>query len=214
MGWYNRKMIIEKNTGLFFVVFLGVLLVSISLHEVCHAIAAKYYGDNSASNAGRISLNPVRHVDPFLTIFFPVVFFLLTRTVPIIAAKPVPVNTMRLRGGEMAMAVVGVVGPISNLLLAIIGATIVQGLSGGLLFEIVLLFTQINVSLFVFNMLPIPPLDGSRLLYAFAPESVQRQMENIESLGILPIIMMLIILGPILEPVLTKANNIVLNLIF
>ncbi len=68
-------MILEENTGLFFIVFLGILLISTSIHEVCQAIAAKYYGDTSASDAGRISLNPIRHIDPFLTIFFPAVFF-------------------------------------------------------------------------------------------------------------------------------------------
>lgn len=198
---------LEASTTTFFVIFIVSLFMSTAVHELCHALAAKYYGDTLAEQMGRISLNPLKHIDPFLTIIFPAVL-LLMGTTPILAAKPVPINTLRLRGGDMSMAVIGLVGPASNLLLATLAGLVAKsGLINGFTFDTVILFAKINISLFVFNMIPFPPLDGSRLLYAVAPEPVQKQMENIESVGILPILFIFIFLSPVISPLISDVST-------
>jgi Zn-dependent protease len=195
------------------VVFI-VLVVSITLHEAMHAFTSHWLGDDTAEREGRISLNPIRHIDPYMTLLLPLITLVLFQ-VPLLAAKPVPFNPNRVRFEEFGAALVGVVGPLTNLLLAIFGAGILNLFGGGLGFEldrIVSIFVLINVGLFVFNMIPIPPLDGSRLLYAFAPEPVQRFMASLEQFGIF-IIFGLILAVPGFSQLLFELNSRVLNLL-
>ena len=195
------------------VVFLGILFISVALHEMMHAFIALRLGDDLAHAHGRISLNPLRHIDPFLTLLLPTVMVLLGLA-PILAAKPVPVNTSRIRGEELGLAAVGISGPLTNLLLATLGAMVLNLTSlTGITFDIIELFVQLNVALFAFNMLPIPPLDGSRVLYAFAPAPVQRVMEQIEQFGILFVVIIITLLAPIISPVLVTINNAIMNLL-
>lgn len=195
-------------------VFVVVLFISIAFHEMMHALVAYRLGDDLAHSRGRVSLNPLNHIDPMLTIALPS-FMLLLGMPPILAAKPVPINTSRISGGELGLAAVGIAGPLTNLFLATVGALFLNNVVTdlGLLRDIVLLFVQLNVALFVFNMLPLPPLDGSRLLYAVAPPSVQRVMAQIEQLGMVMIIFLLVVLLPILGPILVSANNFILNIL-
>lgn len=197
------------------VAFIVTLFVSISLHEVMHAYVAYRLGDDLAHSKGRISLNPLNHIDPMLTIAMPVAMLLLGFP-PILAAKPVPINTNRISGDEMGLAAVGLAGPITNLALATVGALIfrVASPAPGVLADVMGVFIQLNVALFVFNMLPFPPLDGSRLLYAVAPSGLQRLMERIEAMGIMITIMLLVLLLPVIGPVLDKANNYILNILY
>ena len=200
-------------------VFMGTLFISVSLHEMMHAYTALKLGDDLAHSRGRISLNPLHHIDPVLTIALPAAIIigneLLGMSLPLIlAAKPVPINTNRISGGELGLAAVGIAGPLTNLALASVAALGLNvfgmtGLSG----EIVLLFIQLNIALFAFNMLPIPPLDGSRVLYAVAPAPMQRVMEQIERYGITVIFLVLIFLGPIISPVLITVNETLLGLL-
>src|SRR5688572_5707388 len=138
------------------------LLIAIPVHEAMHGLAARWLGDDTADEEGRITLNPFKHVDIFLTILLPVIMMLL-HLPPIFAAKPVPFDPSRVRHGDFGAALVALAGPFSNLALAIIGA-IVMRLSGVSMLDgagyALFLFIAINISLFVFNMLPIPPLDG------------------------------------------------------
>jgi Zn-dependent protease len=195
------------------VVFFVVLLISISLHEMMHAFVAYKLGDDLARAHGRISLNPLQHIDPFLSVGLPVMLVALGFP-PILAAKPVPINTSRISGGETGMAAVGLAGPFTNLALAFIGGIALSFLtSATFVYEAFELFVLINVGLFAFNMLPIPPLDGSRLLYAFAPSSVQRLMAQFESLGFMPFILLLLVLLPFLQPILLVINDFILNLV-
>lgn len=188
-------------------IFLIALLFSVSLHEMMHAFVAYRLGDDLAHSHGRISLNPLKHVDPFLSIALPGMLLLLGLP-PILAAKPVPINTSRLDGEELGLAAVGLAGPLTNLVLATIAALVINltGVSG-LAQDIFELLVALNVGLFVFNMLPIPPLDGSRLLYAFAPESVQNVMRRIESFGIFGVILILTLLYPVIAPIMISIQN-------
>ena len=193
--------------------FLSVLLVSVSLHEMMHAFVAYRLGDDLAHSQGRISFNPLVHIDPILTIALPAVLLLLGQP-PILAAKPVPINTSRIDGEEYGLAAVGISGPLVNLALAFIGGFLFGVLEPtGFLFDLLRLFVQINVGLFVFNMLPLPPLDGSRLLYAFAPEGVRSVMRQIESFGILGLVIILSVALPVISPILTTVNEFILNLV-
>jgi len=195
------------------ILFLSVLLVSVSLHEMMHAFVAYRLGDDLAHSQGRISFNPLVHIDPLLTIALPAVLLLLGQP-PILAAKPVPINTSRIDGEEYGLATVGVSGPLVNLALAFIGGFLFGVLEPtGFLFDLLRLFVQINVGLFVFNMLPLPPLDGSRLIYAFAPEGVRSVMRQIESFGIIGLVIILSLALPVISPILTTVNEFILNLV-
>ncbi len=169
---------------------LVVVLFSMTIHEVMHGAMAYYLGDDTAKMQGRLTLNPIKHVDPFLTIVLPLL--LLISGGPVFGgAKPVQFNPARLRYDEWGVALVAVAGPITNLVLAFIGFGIAsilginifnQSNSINIFFS---LFVQINLGFFVFNMLPIPPLDGSRVLHALAPDFVRGWLEAIERMGII-----------------------------
>jgi Zn-dependent protease len=183
-------------------IVLGVIFMSTAVHELMHAYVALKLGDDLAHSQGRITLNPLKHIDPFLTVVLPLVL-MLAGSAPILAAKPVPININRLRGREAGMAAVGVVGPLTNLAVACVAALILRNvLLSGLALEILLYVFYINIGLFVFNMLPIPPLDGSRVLYAVAPEPVQRFMEQLEAYGVILIIVFVSVFYGVIGPLI------------
>lgn len=190
-------------------IFMVVLILSISVHESMHALTARLLGDTTADEQGRISLNPLRHIDPLLTIVMPLVFILLGQP-PILAAKPVPFRPDRVKGGDWGAALVGLAGPLTNFVLAALGALVFHMLpasTSSLVATTVLLTIELNVSLAVFNLIPFPPLDGSRLLYAVAPEPLRRLMSMIESYGIISVIVLVVLLFPVIAPFLTQVND-------
>jgi Zn-dependent protease len=192
-------------------IFIAILLVSLSVHEATHAYVAHKLGDSTAAEEGRLTLNPLKHVDLYMTVLLPVVMVLLHLS-PILIAKPVPLNPERVRFEEFGSALVALAGPFSNLALAGLAALCYNiGLISAGLTDILTLFISMNILLFAFNMLPIPPLDGSRLLYAFAPEPVQRVMYQFESLGFLPFIVLILAFGSFLSPILLHVNQTILN---
>lgn len=168
-------------TAFSLVVMFVSLVISISVHEMMHAFTGYKLGDTTAQEEGRISLNPLRHIDPFLTIVLPIITLILFQA-PILAAKPVPFNIARVKFEEFGAAMIALAGPLTNLVLAVVAAGLLRVVDGGL-FNILSIFMSLNVALFVFNMIPIPPLDGSRVLYAVAPESVQNFMAQLEQFG-------------------------------
>ena len=180
-------------------IVLGVILFSMTLHEAMHAFTSYFLGDDTAKLQGRLTLNPIKHIDPFLTIILPLGLALVGG--PIFGgAKPVPFNPDRVRYDEWGAALVAVAGPLTNLLIAFIsfGLYVVVGQSNELLATILVTSTQVNLGFFIFNMIPLPPLDGSRVLYALAPEFVRRGMEVIEQFGIFFIFAIVLIASPVI----------------
>lgn len=172
-------------SGIDLVYVLISLVVGLSVHEAMHGFTAHWLGDDTAQREGRLTLNPLAHIDVFMTILLPMVL-IIAGLPPILAAKPVPFNPDRLRFDEFGAALVGLAGPLTNLLLAALAALVLRLAvpdPGSMLYNGLLIFTRLNVGIFVFNMIPIPPLDGSRVLYAFAPEPLQDLMRSIENMG-------------------------------
>jgi len=203
----------SDNTIFVLVVAIGTILFSITLHEAMHAYVGYWLGDDTAKLDGRLSLNPFRHIDPFLTILLPIILAL--SGAPIFgAAKPVRFNPNKVRYGEFGAALVGVAGPLTNFVLALIGAlTIRLMMPSGVSLDVLIVFVQVNIGFFVFNMIPFPPLDGSRLLYAFAPEWLQKFMLQIEQLGFLGIAMFMFLLFPLISSFIGNIMNSVLRLL-
>jgi Zn-dependent protease len=178
-------------------IVLIVLITSLSVHEAAHAFAADRLGDSTARQLGRLSLNPAVHVDPIGTILFPLIAFLTN--VPLIGwAKPVPVNQRFLRHPKRDFAVIAAAGPASNLVMAAIGAVALSAAraAGGPgdiaanavlqpLSQLLLVFTYVNVLLAVFNMIPVPPLDGGNVLLGLLPDRPGRLVEQLRPYGIL-----------------------------
>lgn len=180
------------------VIILGVILFSMVLHELAHGMVAYWLGDETAKDDGRLTLNPVKHIDPVMSILVPVLLYMSGG--PIFGgAKPVPVNTRNLKFGAWGMALVAIAGPITNFLIALVSFLVgywtgwlnMPGIVGMIFTELVL----VNLGFGIFNLIPIPPLDGSRVLYALAPDVVREGMEKFEKIGII-VVMILVIVFP------------------
>ncbi|MDB5184261.1 MAG: Zn-dependent rane-bound protease, family protein [Candidatus Saccharibacteria bacterium] len=191
--------------------YIITIVVSLAIHEFMHAFVGYKLGDSTAQEVGRLSLNPLRHIDPFMTVLLPVVT-LITIGAPILAAKPVPFDPRNIKYDEFGAALLAAAGPLSNLVLAIVGAVIANAIEAtGFLYTFFTIFVQLNVALFIFNLVPIPPLDGSRVLYAFAPEPLQRFMQQIEPYGFFIVIFLVFATG--FGNIIINLNQSVLNLL-
>ena len=193
----------------YIVIVLVVILISMTLHEAMHAYAGYWLGDNTAKLQGRLTLNPIKHIDPFLTIILPLMLALMG--LPVFGgARPVPFNPLNVRWGEWGAAIIALAGPLTNFFIAFVafGLWVLTGVSDqatlGQIFGIVV---SVNLGFFVFNMIPIPPLDGSRVLYALAPEFVRRGMETIERYGIVVVFAVILIAGSSLGVFMSNSIN-------
>ena len=200
-----------------------VLVFSISAHEAAHAWMSNRFGDDTARLLGRITLNPVAHIDPIGTLLIPIVGFIFgsmggtVARIPLIGwGKPTPVNPLRWRDKDRANVLVSAAGIIVNTFIAICAFTVlkVMLMTGGFesmsrqlgepIFLFLQLFLTMNISLAVFNLLPFPPLDGSKILETFLPASAQPILTLMEQYGFI-ILMMLIYVGffsAILRPIM------------
>ncbi len=160
----------------------GLLVPAIVIHEVAHGWAAFALGDTTAKDRGRLSLNPIRHIDLWGTILLPLLL------VAIMGfgfgyAKPVPINPSRFKDYRQGMFLTGIAGPASNLGLAAVSGIVFRVLGEGVLAEIVLLFGLLNLVLMFFNLIPLPPLDGSRVLPLFLSDRGMAIYDQIERYG-------------------------------
>lgn len=183
---------------------IGILpiLLAVTVHEAAHAFAANYLGDGTARFLGRLTLNPLKHIDPIGTIVVPLAMFILTSFV-FGWAKPVPINAKNFKDPRRDMALVALAGPVSNILMAFawtgLTAVGISGLvSGAWYAEPLALMGQIgifvNVLLAVFNLLPLPPLDGGRVLVALLPPRAANKVSLLEPWGF-PILLLLLLTG-------------------
>jgi Zn-dependent protease len=189
-----------------------VLIASLTFHEAAHAWTANRLGDPTARLLGRLSLNPVVHIDPIGTLLFPLIA--MVTGAPLIGwAKPVPVDMRNLREPKRDFAIVAIAGPVSNLLLAIGGAALMSAAFGegaidalradDMLATGLFMFILLNVLLAVFNMIPIPPLDGGNVLIGILPAPMAAVIEQLRTYGFVLLYLLLLtgVLGAITRPV-------------
>ena len=201
------------------IVVLIVILLSMTIHEAMHAFTGYALGDNTAKEEGRLTLNPIRHIDPVMTILLPLIMVVLHAPV-FGGAKPVPFNPNRVRFGDWGAALVALSGPITNLIIAFIAfgvgvfsgvinnAGAVQPTIFGLIISTAV---SVNLGFFVFNMLPIPPLDGSRILYAVAPDGVRGVMQKIEQNGVLLVMIIVVLFSDVIGQVMSGCIQAILR---
>ena len=189
------------------VIVLVIILVSVILHELMHGMVAYVLGDTTAKEEGRLTFNPIKHIDPVFSIIVPMIMFMTGGPV-FGGAKPVPVNSRNLKFGPWGMALVAIAGPLTNFFLALIAFLTghLTGLFYGsdiMLASVLSNIVVINLGFFVFNIIPIPPLDGSRVLYAIAPDGAREVMERLEqTMGLFLILILVILMGSVLPQVM------------
>jgi Zn-dependent protease len=182
-----------------------VIFFSMTLHEVMHGLVAYKLGDETARLLGRLTLNPLKHIDPFLTLGLPLLIIITNMltgvNTPVFGgAKPVPFNPARIQHDEWGVALMAIAGPLVNLALAFVSFGILalaggnQTVIGGIAETSVL----VNLGFFAFNILPIPPLDGSRVMYALAPDFIRRFMDTVERYGLVLVFVLVMLSGPLL----------------
>lgn len=177
--------------------FIGAVLffMTVVFHELCHGLAAYWLGDPTAKEAGRLTLNPLKHIDPFWTILLPGLLFISTGgRFAIGMAKPVPVDFSRLRHPRRDMMIVAFAGPLANFILAGLLNIFFQQTGNA----VVLFAIYFNLGLALFNLIPIPPLDGSRILGGLMPFSISRYYFLVEPYGFF-IIMILYFTGFLIQ---------------
>lgn len=171
-----------------------LLIYSIILHEIAHGFVAERLGDPTARISNRLTLNPIPHIDPLMSILFPLILMLSSSPVVFGAAKPVPIDPFNFREPRKDMGLVGLAGPATNFLLGAIAAIVLKllyssivlppfTLEGQVLYLIIRNFVYYNFLLTAFNLLPIPPLDGSRILAAVIPEEYAKVLDSLEHFG-------------------------------
>jgi len=184
---------------------IAVLIMSVVIHEVAHGVAARHYGDRTAEYEGRLTLNPIKHLDPIGSVLVPLILFFTNTGVVFGWAKPVPYNPYNLRPGRWPEAAVAAAGPASNLILAAFFSILFRvgfaaGYSAAFL-HITALIVSINLLLMIFNLMPIPPLDGSKLLFALFPDNIYRLRNFFERYGLILVIAFIFFAWQFISPV-------------
>ncbi len=195
------------------VVSFIIFIYSIILHEIAHGLAAERLGDPTARISGRLTLNPIPHIDPLMSVVLP--FFLILTHFPVIigAAKPVPIDPFNFRNAKRDMGLVGLAGPATNFLLALLFALLARAvpasLSAGGLFQLLGNASLLNIFLGVFNLIPIPPLDGGRVIVALLPQKYAQAVASLENFGIFIVLFFLLFPNP-----LFSLQTVIFNLAF
>lgn len=183
--------------------FFIILLYSAIIHEYSHGWMADQLGDATARLSGRLTMNPFAHIDPIGTILVPVMLFFTSGGKFVFGwAKPVPYNPLALKDPEKDAAKIAFAGPASNFIIALIFGLPIRMLQVGHLTEFLALIVYINILLAVFNLAPIPPLDGSKLLYALLPESASNFKVFLEKYGFLFLIFFIMVGFDLIVPIM------------
>lgn len=197
------------------------VIFAITLHEAAHGYVARMLGDPTAYQAGRVSLNPARHIDPIGTLLVPAVILLMSKLMGGSAmlfgwAKPVPVDFGRLRRPKKDMLWVALAGPAANLLMAILWVFSLRlfletGMQETFWYEMAMAGVQVNLVLMALNLLPIPPLDGGRIVFSLLPNRLAWQYSKIEPYGLVIVIILLVtdVLWILMRPILALGTTIV-----
>ena len=191
-----------------FIFQIAILVMSVVIHEVSHGFMAYALGDSTAKYAGRLTLNPIPHIDPFGSIILPFVLSLLPGGIVFGYAKPVPYNPYNLRDQKWGPAMVAGVGPLANIFIAFIFGLIIR--FGEYMpfdipvafFEVAMLVVLLNTVLAVFNLVPIPPLDGSRVLFALLPYRMDHIRQFLEQYGFVLLLVFIFFFFNALYPII------------
>lgn len=175
-----------------FLISLVIFFLALTVHEFAHGWVALKRGDSTAAHLGRLTLNPLAHIDPVGTVILPILL-VMTRAPFIIGwAKPVPINYLNLKNPKSDMMLVGLAGPLANIIFAFILGLIAQALEpNATLYSLLKMGILINLFLAIFNLIPVPPLDGSRILMGLLPQPLAYQYAQIEPFGFIIVIALL-----------------------
>lgn len=200
-----------------FIFSIAILIMSVVIHEVSHGYVANSLGDPTARYAGRLTLNPIKHLDPFGSILLPVITYLLGGFI-IGWAKPVPYNPYNLSNQRWGPALVGVAGPLSNIFIALVFGLVIRAhelilLPQGFL-QIATIIVFINLLLAFFNLIPIPPLDGSKVLFALLPYQWSHVQDFLERWGFFLLLIFIFFFFRLLLPLVFGAFRILTGLGF
>jgi Zn-dependent protease len=195
------------------VTLVFALLMALTLHEFAHALAGDLLGDRTARRQGRLSLNPLKHIDPIMTVLLPLALIVFKSPVLFGAARPVPFNPGAVRYGKLGAALIAAAGPAMNLFLAVFFALWLRFFPVGTgLVSLFVTIITINISFMVFNLIPIPPLDGSRIVYAAIPP-IRHLFDVLERNGLAVVFVLLLVAGPIIIPIIGGISGSILQLL-
>jgi len=190
------------------IIQLAILLISVVIHEVSHGWIANYLGDPTAKYAGRLTLNPVKHLDPWGSFLIPVSLLIIGSPILFGYAKPVPYNPYNLKNKKWGPAIVAMAGPASNLIIAILFGLTLRFIPFGQsiytqnLVQIMAYIVLLNLLLAVFNLVPIPPLDGSKILFALLPYKYQQLSFQLERYGMILVLFFIFFLFKYITPII------------
>ena len=196
-----------------FVFQIVVLIISIMAHEIAHGAVAYYFGDPTAKNQGRLTLNPLKHIDLFGSIILPVLLYISHSGFIFGWAKPVPYNPYNLKKRRLGEFCVSIAGIVTNFLIAVVFAifirfALVWGFSQPTI-DLIAYIILLNITLGVFNLFPIPPLDGSKILFSLAPYRYERQLMAMEKYGIYILIIFIVFFGWVLGDIVGWIFNLI-----
>lgn len=203
-----------------FIFSLIVLLFSVIIHEVAHGYAALALGDRTAEYEGRLTLNPIPHIDPIGTLLLPALSLLLPGSLLFGWAKPVPYNPYNLKNQRWGEAIIASAGPASNILIALVFGLIIRfylvpsGMLSGAATTLCAVIVLVNITLAIFNLIPMPPLDGSKIISAILPSGWMRVRASIERFGFVGVIVFLVFIWQFFAPLIPWLFGLITGLSF
>jgi Zn-dependent protease len=186
-----------------FIFQIVILIISVMAHEVAHGAAAFYFGDPTAKNQGRLTLNPLKHIDLFGSILLPFLLFITNANFIFGWAKPVPYNPYNLKNRRLGEFCVSIAGIATNIIIALVFSVVVKlavvfGFSAHVI-DLLIYIILLNVTLGLFNLVPIPPLDGSKILFTLVPYRYERQLIALEKYGMYFLLIFIVFFGHLIS---------------